>query len=52
MCGPQFCSMKISQDVRDFAAKQGVPEQETLAKGMEVKSVEFVKQGEEVYYKA
>jgi phosphomethylpyrimidine synthase len=52
MCGPQFCSMKISQDVRDFAAAQGVSEQEALKKGMEVKSVEFVKQGAEVYRKA
>ncbi len=52
MCGPQFCSMKISQDVRDFAAAQGVSEKEALEKGMEVKSVEFVKQGAEVYHKA
>jgi len=52
MCGPQFCSMKISQDVRDFAAAQGVDEQAALEKGMEVKSVEFVMQGAEVYHKA
>jgi phosphomethylpyrimidine synthase len=52
MCGPHFCSMKITQDVRDFAASQGVSEQEALEKGMEVKSVEFVKQGAEVYHKA
>jgi phosphomethylpyrimidine synthase len=52
MCGPHFCSMKISQDVRDFAAKEGLSEQEALQKGMEVKSVEFVKQGAEVYHKA
>ncbi len=52
MCGPQFCSMKISQDVRDFAAAQGIAEAEALAKGMEVKSVEFVKEGAEVYHKA
>ena len=52
MCGPQFCSMKISQDVRDFAAKQGLDEQAALEKGMEVKSVEFVKQGAQVYHKA
>ncbi|MCK9202295.1 MAG: phosphomethylpyrimidine synthase ThiC [Gallionella sp.] len=52
MCGPQFCSMKISQDVRDFAAAQGVDEQAALEKGMEVKSVEFVKQGAQVYHKA
>jgi len=52
MCGPQFCSMKISQDVRDYAAAQGVSEKEALEKGMEVKSIEFVKQGAEVYHKA
>jgi phosphomethylpyrimidine synthase len=49
MCGPHFCSMKITQDVRDFAAQQGVSEQEALEKGMEAKAVEFVKQGGEVY---
>ena len=47
-----FCTMKISQDVRDFAAKEGLSEQEPLKKGMEVKSVEFVKQGAQVYHKA
>ncbi|MGA8146958.1 MAG: phosphomethylpyrimidine synthase ThiC [Gallionellaceae bacterium] len=52
MCGPHFCSMKISQDVRDFAAKQGVSEQEALGKGMDMKSVEFVQQGGSIYRKA
>jgi len=51
MCGPHFCSMKITQDVRDFAAKQGISDTEALEKGMEVKSVEFVKTGAEVYRK-
>ncbi len=51
MCGPHFCSMKISQEVREFAAKEGVSEQEALNKGMQAKSVEFVKQGGEVYHK-
>jgi phosphomethylpyrimidine synthase len=55
MCGPHFCSMKITQDVRDYAAKQGLSEQEALENvataGMEVKSIEFVKQGAEVYHK-
>ncbi|MBK7354858.1 phosphomethylpyrimidine synthase ThiC [Propionivibrio sp.] len=49
MCGPHFCSMKITQDVRDFAAAQGIGENEALAKGMETKAVEFVKAGAEVY---
>ena len=52
MCGPHFCSMKITQDVRDYAAKQGVDEQQALQKGMEEKAVEFVKQGSEIYRKA
>ncbi|MDP2852463.1 MAG: phosphomethylpyrimidine synthase ThiC, partial [Gallionella sp.] len=51
MCGPSFCSMKISQDVRDFAAAQGVDEQTALSKGMEQKAVEFVKQGSQLYRK-
>jgi phosphomethylpyrimidine synthase len=52
MCGPHFCSMKITQDVRDFAAKQGVSEDEALAKGMAEKAAEFVEQGGEIYSKA
>src|SRR5690348_13759741 len=52
MCGPHFCSMKITQDVREFAAKHGVSDEEALKKGMEVKSIEFVKQGGEIYTKA
>jgi phosphomethylpyrimidine synthase len=51
MCGPHFCSMKITQDVRDYAAKQGLEEAAALAKGMEEKSVEFKQQGAEVYRK-
>ncbi|HZZ92541.1 MAG TPA: phosphomethylpyrimidine synthase ThiC [Usitatibacter sp.] len=49
MCGPHFCSMKITQDVRDYAAKHGVTDEEALKKGMEVKAVEFVKGGAEIY---
>ncbi|MCL2310382.1 MAG: phosphomethylpyrimidine synthase ThiC [Proteobacteria bacterium] len=51
MCGPHFCSMKITQDVRDFAASQGIKEQEALNKGMESKAAEFVKEGVEIYRK-
>ncbi|MGA9165266.1 MAG: phosphomethylpyrimidine synthase ThiC [Thiobacillus sp.] len=51
MCGPHFCSMKITQDVREYAAKEGLNEADALAKGMEVKAVEFVRQGAEVYRK-
>jgi phosphomethylpyrimidine synthase len=49
MCGPQFCSMKITQDVRDYAASLGVDEQSALQKGMEEKSEEFKKAGAEIY---
>ena len=52
MCGPHFCSMKISQDVRDFAKAEGLSNEEALKKGMEVKAVEFVKKGAEIYHKA
>jgi phosphomethylpyrimidine synthase len=52
MCGPHFCSMRITQDVRDYAAKQGVAESEALAKGLEAKAVEFVRQGAQIYGKA
>ena len=51
MCGPHFCSMKISQDVRDYAAEKGISEEAALKKGMEEKSIEFVKKGSEVYHK-
>ncbi len=51
MCGPHFCAMKITQDVRDFAAAQGIGESEALKKGMEAKAVEFVKGGAEIYRK-
>ena len=44
--------MKITQDVRDYAAKQGVDEKAALEKGMEEKSVEFVEQGSEIYRRA
>ena len=52
MCGPHFCSMKITQDVRDYAASQGVDEQTALKKGMEEKAVEFVRKGAQIYSKA
>jgi phosphomethylpyrimidine synthase len=49
MCGPHFCSMKITQEVRDYAARQGVSEDEALGKGMAEKAAEFVESGAEVY---
>ncbi len=49
MCGPHFCSMKITEDVRKFAAEQGVSETEAIQRGLEEKAKEFVRQGAEVY---
>jgi phosphomethylpyrimidine synthase len=51
MCGPHFCSMKITQDVRDYAASQGVAEAEALSVGMAQKSAEFKEKGAEIYSK-
>ena len=52
MCGPNFCSMKITQDVRDYAAKLGTDEQTALKKGMEEKAIEFKKSGAQIYRNA
>jgi phosphomethylpyrimidine synthase len=52
MCGPHFCSMKITQDVRDYAAQSGVSEEQALQQGMQEKAIEFVKKGAEIYHKA
>ncbi|MBL0312057.1 MAG: phosphomethylpyrimidine synthase ThiC [Holophagaceae bacterium] len=49
MCGPHFCSMSITDDVRRYAAEKGLSEQEAVAKGMEEMSKEFVEKGAEVY---
>lgn len=52
MCGPHFCSMKISQDVRDYAAAKGIKdEQEALVKGMDEKSRQFLEEGADIYHK-
>ena len=49
MCGPKFCSMKITQEVREFAKTQGVSEAQALAAGMETMSEEFKRAGGEIY---
>jgi phosphomethylpyrimidine synthase len=49
MCGPKFCSMRISQDVRDYAEAQGVGAEQAIELGMKEKSAEFVSGGSEVY---
>jgi phosphomethylpyrimidine synthase len=51
MCGPHFCSMKITQDVREYAKSKGISEADALNEGMQEKSIEFVKKGSEVYQK-
>ena len=51
MCGPHFCSMKITQDVREYAATIGVSEAEALEKGMQEKSGEFKDKGAEIYHR-
>ena len=52
MCGPHFCSMKITEDVRKFAAEQGLQEEAALEKGMAAKSEEFRSAGAELYQKS
>ncbi|HJD44146.1 MAG TPA: phosphomethylpyrimidine synthase ThiC [Candidatus Paenalcaligenes intestinipullorum] len=52
MCGPKFCSMKISQDVRDYAREHGLDEASALDKGMQEKSIEFVTKGSNLYHQA
>ena len=51
MCGPNFCSMKITEDVRKYAAEKGYTEDEALQEGMREKSAEFAEQGAKVYSK-
>ena len=51
MCGPHFCSMKISQDVRDYALKKGIEVGEALEVGMDEKSKEFLDDGADIYHK-
>ncbi len=49
MCGPKFCSMKITQDVRDYAAKHGLETTEAIEAGLEEKAREFRGSGSELY---
>jgi phosphomethylpyrimidine synthase len=52
MCGPHFCSMKITQDVRDYAAEKGVSETQALEAGMQQKAQEFREGGAQLYREA
>ncbi|MER3426773.1 MAG: phosphomethylpyrimidine synthase ThiC [Pyrinomonas sp.] len=49
MCGPHFCSMKITQEVREYAAQKGLDEQSALEAGMREKADEFISSGAEIY---
>ena len=49
MCGPKFCSMKITQEVREYAASQGLSEDAALQQGLQAKSEEFKRAGGEIY---
>jgi phosphomethylpyrimidine synthase len=52
MCGPRFCSMKISQDIRDYAARKGIGDVDSaIEQGMSDKAEEFREQGTEIYRK-
>jgi len=52
MCGPHFCSMKITQDVRDYAAEKGVSENQALEAGLQQKAQEFRDGGAQLYREA
>ncbi len=52
MCGPKFCSMKITQEIRDYAAKKGLNEVSALEEGLKEKAEEFRRGGSEIYLKA
>jgi phosphomethylpyrimidine synthase len=49
MCGPNFCSMKITQDVRDYAEENGLATDEAVTEGMQQKAREFAEKGSEIY---
>jgi phosphomethylpyrimidine synthase len=51
MCGPHFCSMRITEDVRKFAAEQGITEEAAIEEGLKQKATEFTKTGSEIYAK-
>jgi len=52
MCGPNFCSMKITQDVREYAKTKGIAPEDAMTDGMAVKAIEFRQQGSELYRKS
>ncbi len=51
MCGPHFCSMKITEDVRRYAAEKGIDEAAGIERGLQEKATEFQETGAEIYAK-
>jgi phosphomethylpyrimidine synthase len=51
MCGPHFCSMKITEDVRKYAAENAITEEAAIEEGLKQKATEFTKSGAEIYAK-
>lgn len=49
MCGPKFCSMKITQDIRKYAQEHGLSETDAVRKGLDSKAREFAEKGKEIY---
>jgi phosphomethylpyrimidine synthase len=52
MCGPKFCSMKITEDIRQFAKEQGLETVEAIETGMQQMATEFREKGGEIYIEA
>jgi phosphomethylpyrimidine synthase len=51
MCGPHFCSMRITEDVRKYAAEQGITEEVAIEEGLKQKATEYNAAGAEIYAK-
>ena len=52
MCGPHFCSMRITEDVRKYAAEHRITEEAAIEEGLKQKATEFTKSGSEIYARA
>ena len=52
MCGPHFCSMRITEDVRRYAQEQGLSDEAAVKQGLEEKTAEFIEKGSDVYAKS
>jgi phosphomethylpyrimidine synthase len=49
MCGPHFCAMKITEDVREYATQKGIEEEDALSEGLAEKAKEFKDKGSQIY---